>query len=162
MAGTGHGFSILQWSSRSCSSPACCQELGSHPRIRGWSRESHGAAGAGAGTATSGRSCVTVQAPAHPAPSQKAPLPGSSPQHMVNTLLIIMAVNSTSLLPEPPAGTGTWLLPARCHQHTQGCSAPLSPAWGVLSFRAPSTARTPVWHLPTAHCVLAQVRHCLG
>lgn len=113
MAGAGHGFSILQWSSRSCSSPACCQELGSHPRIRGCSHESHGAAGAAASTAMSGKSCVTAQAPAHPAPSQKAPLPGSSLQHMVNTLLIIMAVNSTSLLPEPPAGTGTWPLPAR-------------------------------------------------
>lgn len=113
LAGAGHDFSILQQSNRSCSSPACCQQFGSHPRIWGWSCESHSAAGAAAGTAMSSRSCVTAQAPAHPVPSQKPPLPGSSPQHMVNTLLIIMAVNSTSLLPEPPAGTGTRPLPAR-------------------------------------------------
>lgn len=147
MAGAGHGFSILQRSSRSCSSPACCQQLGSHPRIRGWGRESRGAAGA----AMSGRSCVTAQAPAHPAPSQKAPLPGSSPQHMVNTLLIIMAVNSTSLLPEPrlalargrsrlgwrsaaPTHSGLLRSPVPC----PGCPCPSE---------QPSP---PVGHLPTA------------
>lgn len=127
MAGAGHGFSILQQSSRSCSSPACCQQFGSHPQIWGWSCESRGAA-------LSGRSCVTAQAPAHPVLSQKPPLPGSSPQHMVNTLLIIMAVNSTSLLPEPPAGTGTWLLPARLALGATahpGLLCSLSPAWAV-------------------------------
>lgn len=162
MAGAGYSFSILQWSSRSCSSPARCQQFGSHPRIRAWSRESRGAAGA----AMSGRSCVTAQAPAHPVPSQKPPLPGSSPQHMVNTLLIIMAVNSTSLLPEPPAGTGTWLLPARLAlSGTDTPGAPLLPCplpGMSLSFRAAQPGQD-TWVAPS-HCTpaLAQVRCCLG
>lgn len=103
----------------------------------------------------SSRSRVTAQASAHPAVSQKAPLPGSSPQHMVNTLLIITAVNSTSLLPEPRLALAR--ARSRLGWHS---AAPTHP--GLLRSPVPcpgcpcpseqlSPARTPVWHLPTAH-----------
>lgn len=123
MSRAGQGFSILQQSSRSCCSPACCQQFGSQPRMRGWSRDERQVLG-------------DCSSPCPPCTEPEAPCARQLPQHMVNTLLIIMAVNSTSLLPEPPAGTGTRLLPARRHRHTQGCSAALALPGVSLSFRA--------------------------
>lgn len=104
--------------------------------------------------------------PCPPCTEPETPSARQLPQHMVNTLLIIMAVNSTSLLPEPLAGTGTRPLPARLA--LGGTDTPKAallpcPLPGVSPSFRPAQPSQDTCAAPS-HCTPApaQLRHCLG